>query len=130
MIMTERKITTTKERLLEGKSGLVTGASSGIGEAIAKQMADEGATVMVVDLNEKDGNRVVKDIQNAGGIAFFHKADVSDPKSVQNIVITIVITCGKLDIGINNAGIAQTQIPLQDIDEALWDRVSSINEKG
>jgi NAD(P)-dependent dehydrogenase (short-subunit alcohol dehydrogenase family) len=85
---------------LAGKIAIVTGAASGIGEATAKRFAEEGASVVVSDINDEGGNRVVGEI--AGESTYVH-ADVGDPEELKNLVETAVATYGGLDIMHNNA---------------------------
>ena len=116
--------------LLKGKVGLVTGGASGIGEAIAKRMAAEGASVLVADLDEAGGTRVSAEIGDVGGAATFQRTDVSSEESVKSMVDMALKTYGRLDLAANNAGIPQSPILLHEVDVALWDRIVGINEKG
>ncbi len=88
---------------LKDKIALITGAGSGIGEATAKTFAREGAAVVVVDLNEDGGNRVVSEIRRAGGTAEFLKADVSVPAEIEVMIKFATRRFGRLDILHNNA---------------------------
>lgn len=85
---------------LDGKTALVTGATSGIGSATAKVLAVHGATVIVHGRNESRGLRVVSDIQDAGGTARFIAADLSEPDAIR----ALVEQAGDIDVLINNAG--------------------------
>jgi NAD(P)-dependent dehydrogenase (short-subunit alcohol dehydrogenase family) len=91
---------------LAGKIAIVTGAASGIGEATAKRFAEEGASVVVSDINDEGGNRVVREI--AGEATYVH-ADVGDPEELKKLVETAVATYGGLDIMHNNAYWTDTQ---------------------
>ncbi|WP_121715562.1 SDR family oxidoreductase [Streptomyces sp. E5N91] len=113
-----------------GKSAVVTGGGSGMGEALAKRLAREGASVLIADFNEAGGNRVASEITAAGGTALFHHTDVSDPASAQAMVDAAVTTWGKLDLAANVAGVPQAQIPLQDTEVELWQRVNGVNSTG
>ena len=88
---------------LEGKIAIVTGAASGIGEATAKRFAEEGASVVVSDINDEGGHRVVREITAAGGTATYVHADVGDPDELRNLVESAVAAYGSLDIMHNNA---------------------------
>lgn len=88
---------------LKDKIALITGAGSGIGEATAKTFAREGAAVVVVDLNEDGGNRVVAQIRNAGGSAEFHRADIGVPAEIERMIKFACERFGRLDILHNNA---------------------------
>ncbi len=88
---------------LKDKIALITGAGSGIGEATAKTFAREGAAVVVVDLNEDGGNRVVAQISKAGGSAEFHRADIGVPAEIERMIKFACERYGRLDILHNNA---------------------------
>ncbi len=88
---------------LKDKIALITGAGSGIGEATAKTFAREGAAVVVVDLNEEGGNRVVSEIRKGGGTAEFLKADVSVPAEIEGMIKFATRRFGRLDVLHNNA---------------------------
>lgn len=112
---------------LTGKIALVTGAASGIGEAIAKTLANAGAFVYVCDLNEADGERVANEIgEDKAEFLELNVADVEDCKQVADAVL---IENGKLDILINNAGIGHVGTILQTTEEDL-DRLYSVNVRG
>lgn len=110
---------------LQNKIAIVTGASSGIGLAIAKLYLEEGATVVFSDVNES-GAQIVADL---GEKASFVKCDVSDPVAVENLVNGTVEKYGKLDIMVNNAGIGALGGALDCTNDA-WDKVISINLSG
>lgn len=105
---------------LEGKVALVTGAGFGIGRAIAVLFAAEGAKVMVSDVREDTGQETVRHIQAQGGAAAFAAADVAQEAQVAAAVQATVATFGRLDIMVNNAGIASPD----------WDKVIAINLSG
>src|SRR5688572_2579170 len=91
---------------LKDKVAIITGAGSGIGEAIAIRFAAAGAKVVVSDIDEKHGNAVVEKIIQAGGQAFFFRADTASLADNEALVQASVQHYGQLDIAINNAGIA------------------------
>jgi NAD(P)-dependent dehydrogenase (short-subunit alcohol dehydrogenase family) len=107
---------------LEGKSALVTGAGSGIGAAIAKLLAAEGAGVLVAELNEDSGRAVVAAIEDTGGRARFLRCDASDEADVKAAIAAAVEEHGRLDVLVNNAGIAGM--------ERTWDQVIAVNLSG
>lgn len=115
---------------LEGKVALVTGASSGIGEAIAITFAAGGAKVVVSDINEEGGTQVVDKITGNGGEAVFIKADTSKPEDNKQLVAQTVKQFGKLDIAVNNAGIGGPGAIAADYSIEDWDKVIAINLSG
>ncbi len=117
---------------LKGKVGLVTGAGSGIGQASAEVMAREGAQVVVCDVDVAGGENTVRLIQEAGGDAFFVKADISQAKDAEALVHSAVAQYGRLDCAYNNAGVHAREKDLRtaEISEADWDFVMSVNFKG
>jgi 3-oxoacyl-[acyl-carrier protein] reductase len=112
---------------LPNKVALVTGAGSGIGRATAELFAREGAKVTAVDLNEQAGRATVEAIEAAGGEAIFVRADVSDGDDVKRMTDTCVERFGRIDILYNNAGIAMQRTPIEEIDDALFDRIIAVN---
>lgn len=95
-------------RSVAGRAVLVTGAASGIGRATAHLFADEGALVAVTDMHEAAIERVVAEIAQAGGSARGWRLDVSDDAEVTRVLPEIAVALGRLDIVVNNAGIAAT----------------------
>lgn len=114
---------------LQNKICVVTGASSGIGAAIAKMFAKEGAVVICGSTNAEKGNLVVEEIKNNGGQASFVKTDVADFFQVENLVKAAVTQFGKLDVMVNNAGIASMGSVLETTPED-WHRVLSVDLDG
>jgi meso-butanediol dehydrogenase/(S,S)-butanediol dehydrogenase/diacetyl reductase len=88
---------------LKDKVSLITGAASGIGAATAKTFAREGAAVVVADLNDEGGNRIVEQIRDGGGSAEFVHADIGQPKQVEAMIRFTIDHFGRLDILHNNA---------------------------
>ncbi len=118
--------------LLEGRSALVTGASSGIGKATALRLAAEGAAVCISyfsDHESADANAVVTTITAAGGRAFAAQADVGAEADVVRMVADVVTRHGGLDLLVNNAGI-EKQIPTLEMSVADWERVLRTNLTG
>jgi NAD(P)-dependent dehydrogenase (short-subunit alcohol dehydrogenase family) len=114
---------------LEGKVALITGGAHGMGAAEAVLFAREGAQVVVGDLLEVEGQKVVDAIAAVGGRARFVKLDVTRESDWQEAVATTVAGSGKLDVLVNNAGISGTFDP--DLTSAsAWDRLMEVNAKG
>jgi len=111
---------------LQSKIALVTGAGSGIGEAIAKRFAQEGALVLVTDINEESAQRVAAEITDAGARAEFQVQDVTDEARWNSLVANVVSSHGQLDVLVNNAGIA---IPatVEDATLADWRTTQAVN---
>jgi len=116
---------------LDGKIALVTGASQGIGEVIAKELARQGATVVCGSLamTEADLQRVVTEIQAAGGKADYVLLNMAEGDTVRAAVSTVVERHGGLHILVNNAGITKDKLLIQ-MKEEEWDAVLNINLKG
>lgn len=115
---------------LSGRVALVTGASSGIGEATAIELARQGARVAVNHYNQPDAaNAVVKTIAAAGGQAIAVEADVSQSAQVNRMMDQIVKAFGRLDVLVNNAGIEENE-PFLEKTEQEWDRVIAVDLKG
>jgi len=117
-------------KTLLGKVAVVTGASKGIGAAIAKHLATEGANVVVNYASSKEGaDRVVAEITGSGGHAIAVKADISKPEEIGRLFSEVAKTFGKVDILINNAGIYEFS-PLDGITEGHFDKQFDLNVKG
>jgi 3-oxoacyl-[acyl-carrier protein] reductase len=115
---------------LSGKAALVTGASRGIGAAIAKRLAADGASVAITYTSSTDAAaNVVKDIERAGGRAIAIHADATDAKAVAAAVEKTVATFGRLDVLVNNAGTAIPK-PFEETTLDEMDRVIDINLRG
>jgi len=109
---------------------IVTGASSGIGEATAKRFAEAGASVVVADVQPEGGEETVSEIRDADGEATFVETDVTDPDDVEAMVETAIETYGGLDYAFNNAGIEGDDAPLADQSPEGFDRVIDVNLRG
>ena len=119
-----------KDGMLSGQRALVTGANSGIGEAVAKGLAAAGASVVVNYVsNEADADQVVKDIKNAGGKAMAVHADVSREDQVKTMFSRMFAAYGSIDILVNNAGL-QRDAAFQDMTLEQWNIVLSVNLTG
>jgi sorbose reductase len=114
---------------LTGQNALVTGGAVGIGRACAVALARAGAHVAIVDINEKTGTATAREIQDMGCDSLFVPCDITDKDQVQNAVAKVVEVFGRLDIAVNNAGIAILGAD-ESIDQAEWDRVIAVNLTG
>lgn len=114
---------------LKDKVAIVTGAASGFGEGIAKRYAEEGAKVVIADINDKDGARVVEEIRAAGGAAEFCHTDVSRNAQIKAAVECATGTFGGLDIMVNNAGWAYSNRSSLEVNEDEFDKLFAVNVK-
>ncbi len=114
---------------LDGQVAIVTGAGRGIGRAIARRLAHEGASVAVSDLDVENAAGVADEITAAGGKAISFRTDVTSKADVDKMVEDAVARFGRLDILVNNAGIGAV-VPLIDTDESTWDALMNVNAKG
>lgn len=116
---------------LQDKVAIITGGASGIGREAALIFAREGATVVVADLSDEAGHRIVGEIEAAGGTASFVRTDVSRAADVENLVSETERLYRKLNVIFNNAGIfPDNDGSVTDTDEAVWDFVMNVNLKG
>lgn len=113
---------------LKDKIAIVTGASRGIGKAIATLFAKEGATVLIIDLLAQ-GEEVAKEINASGGTSEFHAVSVTDKAAIETLFAEIHSKYGSIDILINNAGITRDRT-LEKMSESEWDSVIEVNLKG
>lgn len=111
---------------LEGKRAIVTGGASGFGAGIAKKFDDEGARVMIADIN---GDAAQAKADELGWATIAQQCDVSDADSVKALVEAAVSAFGGVDILVNNAGVTHLPAPLDEISEEDFDRVFRINAK-
>jgi 3-oxoacyl-[acyl-carrier protein] reductase len=110
---------------LAGKVAIITGAVSGIGLAAARRFVQEGARVVVVDLNESGVGQVVGELGAERTLGFV--ADVTQEECVTQLVATTVERFGKVDIYYNNAGIPMAATPVEHVDLATWQRIMEVN---
>ncbi len=115
---------------VKGKVAIVTGGANGIGEAAARLFAKEGASVAMVDIDDNNGNRVVKDILSAGGEAVYEHADITIEEEVERAFARFYEKYGKLHILVNNAGIAGARVPAHKASVRDFDRIMNTNLKG
>lgn len=115
---------------LMDRIAVVTGAGSGIGRATALMFAREGARVAVVDLEEATAKATAEEIERAGGQALAIRADVSKAADNEAVIGQTVARWGRLDVFYANAGVPQFPTPIEDVEEATFDRIMSVNIKG
>lgn len=118
--------------LMVGRAGLVTGAASGIGRACAVRLAQEGASVVVADLESarERGAETVREILDSGGAAEFAACDVSRAEDAAALVENVVERYGRLDFAHNNAGIPGAHTRLADVEDEDFDNVVAVNLRG
>ena len=114
---------------LEGKVAIITGGGMGLGESTAKVFANEGAIVVIADINIEAGKKMVATLQKNGTEALFVEGNVSMAKDAQNIIEKSVESFGRVDILINNAGV-QVEKTVPETTEEDWDFVLGVNLKG
>jgi NAD(P)-dependent dehydrogenase (short-subunit alcohol dehydrogenase family) len=113
----------------EGKNVIVTGAGQGIGRAIVERFAAEGAEVLLIGRRRDPLEKAVQEIEAAGRRAFAHPADVGDPDQVGAAVAAAMARWGRIDVLVNNAGLAE-EAPFLEVEVASWDRVLGTNLRG
>lgn len=113
---------------LSDKVAIITGAARGIGKVAAKLFAEEGAKVVIADIDESGGNQTAEEIQSAGGQAFFQHTDLTDAVQVERLIQATVEKFGRLDILYNNAALNHFA-QIVDTEEEDWDRVMTVNVK-
>lgn len=116
---------------LVDKVAIVTGGGSGFGEAIAKRFAEEGAKLVVNDINEAGGARVAKEINaaNGQGSAIYVRADVAQDRDMGALIAQSLDRYARIDIMVNNAGITHVNRPMLEVPEELFDRIFAVNVK-
>ena len=120
----------TKFGRVQKKVAVVTGGSSGIGEATCFELAKEGAKVAVTDINEESGKSVVKRITASGGTAAFYNMDVTDESAVKSTIEKVVNVWGSLDILVNNAGVPGANKQTHEVTVQEWNYGLRLNTTG
>src|SRR3954470_22508143 len=116
-------------KLLQGKTALVTGASKGIGRAIAIRYAEQGANVAFTYLSSvEQGQALEAELASKGGKAKGYRSDASDFAQAEKLIADVIADFGSLDILINNAGITMDNLLLR-MNEEAWDKIINVNLK-
>jgi NAD(P)-dependent dehydrogenase (short-subunit alcohol dehydrogenase family) len=115
---------------IEGKVAIVTGSTYGIGEAIARILAREGAISIITGRSQEEGKDVVEEIMSAGGRAEYYPLDVTDEKRIEDVTKAVYDKYGKIDILVNNAGVAGPNKPTHEYTRAEWEWVFDVNVTG
>jgi NAD(P)-dependent dehydrogenase (short-subunit alcohol dehydrogenase family) len=113
-----------------GKTALITGAASGFGKCLAHELAKRGANLVLADFNEQGLTETVSEINALGAKVIALVGDVAEEAHAEALVKTAVDTFGKLDIAVNNAGLAPQLAPLTQLDAKTLDRQLDVNAKG
>src|SRR5918997_126626 len=114
---------------IEGKVVVITGGSSGLGEATAKLLAERGAKVMLGARREENLERITSEIKEEGGAASYRVTDVTDKDQVEKLVAGAVDEFGRIDVLVNNAGLMPLS-PLEALKIDEWERMVDVNIKG
>ncbi len=115
---------------VKDKVVMITGGGVGLGKAMCRLLASEGATVAVTDILDDEGKQAVSEIEEAGGTARYWHLDVTDEAQVERIVGEVVDAFGEIDVLVNNAGISGADKPPHEVTEEEWDKVQDVNVKG
>lgn len=115
---------------LEGKVAIVTGAAQGLGKAIAVELASEGASVIITDIQSELVSFAVEDLKSKGYIAVGSTTDISDADQVEAMVAFAIEKFGTVDILVNNAGLMRTTKPVESINLSEWQTMINVNVTG
>ena len=118
---------------LKNKVALITGSASGIGRQTAKLFEFNGASVVINDIDEESGFRVIEEIRSAGGSAIFVKADVGNAAEARFLAEKTIDEFGKIDILINNAGInisMEDRAPIHEFPDEMWEKIIHVDLNG
>lgn len=115
---------------LKDKVAIITGATAGMGKAMAELFAAEGASVVLFARREERLKNLVEEIEKSGGNAVYYAGDVTSQEDIDNLVDLALETYGKIDIAINNAGIMDNFKTIVNIDDEKWNQVFNVNVTG
>jgi NAD(P)-dependent dehydrogenase (short-subunit alcohol dehydrogenase family) len=115
---------------VQDRVAIVTGGSTGLGEATCRLLASEGAQVVIADIQDDKGLRVAEEITKSGGSAHYYHMDVTSEDQVRETCASVFATLGRIDILVNNAGITGAPKPTHEITVEEWDQVLGVDAKG
>ena len=115
---------------VEGRVAIITGSTYGIGEAIARILAKEGAVSIITGRSQEEGKKVVEAINSAGGRSEYYPLDVTDEKRIEEVTKAVYEKYGRIDILVNNAGVAGPNKPTHEYARVEWERVFDVNVTG
>ena len=114
---------------LEGKTAILTGGASGIGEATSRLFVDQGARVVIVDIDDSKGNALEAELNQNGEVAMYRKLDVTQESRWIEVIDEMMVKWGRLDIVVNNSGVNVRKLP-HELDLAEWQTVIDVNLTG
>ena len=115
--------------LLSGRVAIITGGSRGIGKGIARTFIKDGASIVIADIREAEGNQTIEEVKREGADGMFVPCDVTDSRQVKTMVDQTIEKYGKADILVNNAGIGPPPQSVTEVTEEDWDRTFAVNIK-